>query len=292
MVVVKLLGGLGNQMFQYAAGRAVANRLGVELLIDISAFESYDLRRFELGSFRIHARVASLSDLNNIGFSNRVPAWILSLLRMMGFLSHQVVYKESSFTFDENILKVCPPIYLDGYWQSEQYFFNLASDLRQEFTLNQPLGDANRKILEQIREPSREAVSLHIRRGDYVSNAHTAQFHGLCSLEYYRLAVDYISKNVSNPHFFIFSDDLEWVRENLLLHHPMTLVDVNDANHGVFDISLMSSCRHHIIANSSFSWWGAWLNSYMEKIVIAPKHWFADAMLDTSDLIPASWIRL
>lgn len=292
MVVVKLLGGLGNQMFQYAAARSVANRLGVELLIDISAFESYDLRRYELASFRIHGRVASLSDVNNIGFSNQLPAWILCLLRMMGFLSHPVVYKESSFAFDENILKVSPPIYLDGYWQSEQYFFNLASDLRREFTLNQPLDEVNHKMLEQIQHPSREAVSLHIRRGDYVSNAQTAQFHGLCSLEYYRLAVDYISENVSNPHFFIFSDDLKWVRENLLLNHPMTLVDVNDANHGVFDITLMSSCRHHIIANSSFSWWGAWLNSYVGKIVIAPKRWFADATLDTSDLIPGSWIRL
>lgn len=292
MVIVRLLGGLGNQMFQYATGRSVANRLGTDLLLDVSAFEHYDLRRFELGTFAIEARVATSSDLVRARVVTAEPSWRSRLGKIVGFTEPSTLFKETAFTYDQNILQVSAPVHLDGYWQSERYFLDVASKLRKEFTLTQPLDEANRQMLKQIRDPLSQAVSLHIRRGDYVSNAHTAQFHGVCPLDYYRSAVDHMSARSSKPHFFVFSDDPEWVRGNLSLDHPMTVVEVNSADRGVFDMMLMMSCSHHVIANSSFSWWGAWLNPHEDKIVVAPKTWFSGASLDTRDLIPSSWIRL
>lgn len=292
MVIVRLLGGLGNQMFQYATGRSVANRLGVDLLLDVSAFKHYDLRRFELGSFAVEGRVATSSDLDRARVGADWPSWLSRLGRIVGFNDPAALFKESAFTYDENILRVCAPVHLDGYWQSERYFLDVASKLRKEFTLTQPLDEINRRMLTQIRDPLRQAVSLHIRRGDYVSNAQTAMYHGVCPLDYYRSAVDHISARVRKPHFFVFSDDPDWVRGNLSIDHPMTVVEVNSPDRGVFDMALMMSCRHHVIANSSFSWWGAWLNPHDDKIIVAPKRWFSGASLDTRDLIPASWTRL
>jgi hypothetical protein len=292
LVIVKLLGGLGNQMFQYATGRAVASRLGAELLLDVSAFEHYGLRRYELAAFAIEGRVATSADLARAEGNAAWPAWLGRLRKVVGLARPAALYKEAAFTYDGNILRVRAPAHLDGYWQSERYFLDVAEKLRKEFTLTQPVDEANRQILDQIRAPLCQAVSLHIRRGDYVSNAHTAQFHGVCSLDYYRSAVDYLATRVSKPHFFVFSDDPDWVSNNLSLAHPMTVVEANGADRGALDMMLMMSCRHHVIANSSFSWWGAWLNPHEDKIVIAPKRWFGGAALDTRDLIPSSWIRL
>jgi len=279
-------------MFQYAAGRSLANRLGTELMLDLGAFDHYDLRRYELGAFDIHAGVATAYDLSLAGSKTRSPSWLSRLGSLLGLNSSMALYKEADFTYDENILGLRAPVCLDGYWQSERYFFDVAVLLRQEFTLKQPFDEANRRIFEQIIDPQSQAVSLHVRRGDYVTNAHTAQYHGVCSLDYYRLAVDYIAERVSKPYFFVFSDDPDWVRNNLTMEHPMTIVAANSADRGVWDMTLMKSCRHHVVANSSFSWWGAWLNPSEEKIVIAPKLWFSGASLDTRDLIPSSWIRL
>jgi hypothetical protein len=292
MVLVKLLGGLGNQMFQYATGRAVANRLGAQLLLDLSAFEHYNLRRYELDALSVEARVATSSDLARAGSNTSVSSFLWHLFRLKGLNRPALLYKEASFEYDDEIRQVRAPVHLDGYWQSERYFVDVADELRKEFALKQPLDEANRRMLEKICDPLIQAVSLHIRRGDYVSNEHTAQFHGVCSLEYYQLAVEYIAARVSKPHFFVFSDDPEWVSHNFSVDHPMTVVEVNGADRGVLDMTLMKSSRHHIIANSSFSWWGAWLNPREDKIVVAPKRWFSGASLDTRDLIPVSWTRL
>jgi len=204
-VIVKLLGGLGNQMFQYATGRAVANRLGTPLLLDLSAFERYNLRHYELGAFHIEARVATSSDLVRAGCNTVLPVWLRRLGRLAGLIRPAALHKETAFTYDEKILQVYAPVQLDGYWQSERYFLDVADKLRKEFTLSQPLDEANRRMLDKIRDPLIQAVSLHIRRGDYVSNAHTAQFHGVCSLGYYQSAVDHLATRLRKPHFFVFS---------------------------------------------------------------------------------------
>lgn len=292
VVVSRLLGGLGNQMFQYAVGRAVAERHGVPLLLDISGFKDYDLRCYELDAFSISAGIASEAQLAAF---TRLPQqqgfWAGLRRRLVGALS-QSVLREASYTYDARIETTRPPVLLDGYWQSEKYFAHLAPVLRRELTLKGGLDTANREMLGQIAGAGTRAVSLHVRRGDYVSNPHTAQYHGACTLDYYRSAVEWMSRQIASPHFFVFSDDPAWVQANLDIPHATTLVQVNDADHGIFDLTLMKSCGHHIIANSSFSWWSAWLNPSPDKIVIAPQQWFRESANDTRDLLPSAWIRL
>lgn len=279
-------------MFQYATGRAVAHRHGVPLLLDSSGFAHYDLRRYELGELSIQARLATEDELTRAGVKAKAPTLLNRVSKVLGLDRPANLLKEASFTYDARIEQATPPVYLDGYWQSERYFSTIRAQLLQELTLKSNWGPDNEDMFGQILAAGAGAVSLHVRRGDYVTNAHTASYHGVCSLDYYRVAVAYIAERVSAPYFFIFSDDLDWVRQNLQTGFPMTFVAVNSADNGICDLMLMRSCRHHIIANSSFSWWGAWLNSSEDKIVVAPQHWFSGASHDTSDLIPASWIRL
>ena len=136
------------------------------------------------------------------------------------------------------------------------------------------------------------SVSIHVRRGDYLTNPVTFQTHGLCDIDYYKKAIDEILDLVDKPHFFIFSDDQSWAKSNIIFGAPTDYVMHNNSLKNYEDLRLMSYCRHHIIANSSFSWWGAWLGNNPEKIVIAPKKWFNDPKIDTTDLIPDTWLRL
>lgn len=292
MILVKLIGGLGNQMFQYATGRALAQRCGVPLLLDASGFAHYDLRRYELDELSIQARPASEDELARAGVVASAPTLVNRVKRALGIQRPTNVLREASFTYDARVEAAQAPVYLDGYWQSERYFVGIADLLRKEFTLKAPADDANAEMANQIAAAGTKAVSLHIRRGDYVNNPHTAQYHGVCSLDYYRAAVDHVAARVTDPHFFVFSDDHAWVSQNFKLPYAATLVNVNGADRGVWDMALMKACRHHIIANSSFSWWGAWLNPAADKIVVAPERWFAGATHDTSDLIPSTWTRL
>lgn len=291
VVTVRLLGGLGNQMFQYATGRSLAIRLGAELLLDVSAFECDELRKYELANFRISARICNLEEFMRGGVKDGVfGRWASKVRGRRRWRT--VVFKEPSFTYDPEFARLSAPVYLDGYWQSERYFADQAGLLRDEFVLKSPIDSRNERVIASIELAGAASVSLHVRRGDYVSNPQTAQYHGVCSLDYYVAAIKYISSRVSDPVFFVFSDDLEWVRANLQTDHTVMFVDVNDASQGAWDMELMRKCRHHVIANSSFSWWGAWLNPHPDKIVIAPRRWFSGASHDTRDLIPASWVRL
>ncbi len=293
MVIASLIGGLGNQMFQYAAARALADRHNAPLLLDTSGFEDYPLRRFELGELKIRAEIATPHHLDTIRpqqFKNklgRILSHLESSLRRPGKIR---IFNERSFAYDANFFEQSPPIYLNGYWQSERYFLDSARAIREDFTLKLPLDSACQNVLGNIKQTT--SVSLHVRRGDYVTNTTTAQFHGTCSLAYYQAAVGYIAAQVTDPHFFVFSDDLDWVGKNLHVPYLTTLVDVNGPDRGVADMALMSACQHHIIANSSFSWWGAWLNSAENKIVVAPQRWFNQASHDTRDLLPESWVKL
>lgn len=299
LVVSRLIGGLGNQLFQYAAGRALADRIGAHLKLDVSGFESQALRKYELGEMNIRASIASAEELRAFQKNDQTGTGLRVLLerakRKFGLRS-AAIYREPSFTYGSGLSSISAPVYLDGYWQSEQYFINIAIALRDELTLAEEPDIENKAILAAIYESNSltasAAVSLHVRRGDYVSNAATAQYHGVCSLDYYRDAIAHVAARVANPHFFVFSDDPEWADANLHTGFQTTVVKANRADRGVFDLNLMKSCRHHIIANSSFSWWGAWLNADPGKIVIAPKVWFKGAKHQTDDLIPASWARL
>ncbi len=297
LVIARLMGGLGNQMFQYATARALALRRGAALKFDITGFSevgSHTERRYELDSLRIHGGPADAVDLGRFGRIRRAgfPRLdrVLRWLRIDRSNGDWPVYREPHFQFDPALPELRAPVYLDGYWQSERYFSDIAALLRQEFTAKAPLDPKNNALAQSI--DAVNAVSLHVRRGDYVDNPATNRFHGICSLDYYQRALDYISLRVEAPHLFVFSDDQQWTRANLRYTAATTFVDVNDPEHGYRDMGLMARCRHHIIANSSFSWWGAWLNPSHEKIVVAPDRWFSASRNDTRDLIPSSWVRL
>lgn len=288
-VTTRLLGGLGNQMFQYAAARALADRAGSELLLDVSEFAHYTLRRYELDTLRVRARVLPApAQTAAVGPLARKARSLVQ--RLLPARKGTPVYREPSFAFDPGLLQQRPPVALEGYWQSEKYFLDDADAIRRDFTLAGEPDAANRAVLQRMQ--GTVPVSLHVRRGDYVTNANAAAFHGTCSPGYYRQAVEHIAQRCGPVTLFVFSDDQGWVRANMPFAHPTVHVDCNPPDRGVWDMHLMKHCRHHVVANSSFSWWGAWLNPSSDKIVVAPRRWFTDPSLDTSDLVPAAWIRL
>lgn len=273
MIITKIYGGLGNQMFQYAIGRSLSINKNKKLYLESSSFSSYKLRNYQLDIFNI-----------NVSIINRFYLKFLLFFK----LAKKVKEQEPFFKKDGEI-PLGHIIFLDGYWQCEDYFKDIRKELLEDFKLKVDLDSENKKILNLIK--SKNSVSLHVRRGDYVENSKTNQVHGTCSLDYYKKAIEYIKKNVKNPHFFIFSDDIDWCKENIKLRKEESFfVDINSPEKGYFDLELMKNCKHFIIANSSFSWWGAWLSENSKKIIIAPKQWLRSK--DEGELVPKSWIRL
>jgi hypothetical protein len=276
LVVTRLDGGLGNQLFQYAVGRALALRYGATLKLDLSVFPSYPLRRYELDKYPIRATIATEDELMMFGDD---PASSASGCKR---------YREPHFPFDPAVFGAAPPVQLIGFWQTERYFRHIADTIRRELTPIKPMDTENERALANILHS--RSVAVHVRRGDYVSNPVTAAHHGVLSPSYYKRAMDYIASRVSDPVFYVFSDGHDWVRDNLRHPAPLVQITVNGPERGFRDIQLMSACKHHILANSSFGWWGAWMNASRDKIVIAPTPWFLNKALDTRDLLPPSWV--
>lgn len=288
MIVVRLCGGLGNQLFQYAAGRRLAMVRRTELVLDLGWYvrtpSSDTQRTYELDHYPIKARVATTGE----ALWCRLHEGRLSRLAYY-FPRRWDHWRERIFDFDPMVLDLQDNTYLDGYWQSYRYFEEYAQLIQDELTPIAPLDLKDEEVAGLITRGN--AVSVHVRRGDYVTHQTAAAYHGLCSLDYYKSALAHISDHVSNPHFFVFSDDPAWTRENLPLPGQATFVDHNGSATAFQDLRLMSLCQHQIIANSSFSWWGAWLNKRPDKIVVVPQQWFTDQR-DIRSLIPDNWIRL
>jgi len=307
VVIVRLKGGLGNQMFQYAAAKALATARGVRLGLDLTAFDADPKRRFELDRLPISATIASPRAIFRVTArpqtrsqraltrSARALARVarlppdreLGLLRPLGV--DRRVYSEPHFHFDPNFQNLPPDVYLDGYWQSERYFAGIADKLRRELTVGAAAQSEARDLERAIR--STESVGVHVRRGDYVTDERTAAYHGTCDPDYYRAAAERVREVAGQPHFFVFSDDPGWVRTDLAFLSPSTVIGPGGRTRPHDDMRLLSLCRHAIIANSSFSWWGAWLNDRPGKRVVAPARWFSDPSIDTSDLLPKDWLR-
>lgn len=294
MVIVRLVGGVGNQLFQYAAARSLAVRHRVNLKLDITPFDAYKLHKYSLSNFNIQEELATCEEIERIKSGVGINKWLSFMWYFR--VNRTAYYRQPVFTenvlgpFDPNIFKTPKNIYLDGYWQSEKYFFDIQDIIRTEFTTKPNHSLQTQQIAEHITNV--QSVSIHIRRGDYVSNPETNRVHGACNLDYYHRCIAKIRENIVSPHFFVFSDDPKWVINNLRIAAPITYVTHNDASRNYEDLHLMSLCRHNIIANSSFSWWGAWLNANPNKMILAPRKWFNDASIDTSDLLPDKWLKI
>jgi hypothetical protein len=296
MIIVRISGGLGNQLFQYAYGRSMAIKNTTELKLDISSLKNTE-RAFGLDVFTIKASLAEPLDYKKVGivdvskqdFFSKIQKKLIELLEENKPNNQKKIIREAGFTFNADLMEISGDHYVVGLWQSEKYFSSFRSDILSDLTLKNPLSPAADHLKSDM--VALNSVSIHIRRGDYVSNAHTNQKHGVCPPEYYARTIEHITKHVSNPHFFVFSDDIAWVKENLKLPSQTTYVS-GSTTQAHEELMLMSFCKHNIIANSSFSWWGAWLNQNPAKIVIAPKQWFATSTIETKDLIPLSWVQL
>lgn len=279
-------------MFQYALGRALSLELSVPLRLDVRGFAGYALHNgYELDRvFDTEILLAGEADLRAVlGLRAVEPLRRLLLRRGMAAFRGQRLVVEPNLAYWHQIRAVPDNCYLLGNWQSEKYFRHVAATIRADFSFKRPLSGLNVALAE--RASNCTAVSLHVRRGDIATNAQSLAIHGLCSLEYYRKAIEHVGGHVEQPEFFVFSDDVAWARENLRIEYPCHFIDHNTGRESYNDMHLMSLCRHHIIANSSFSWWGAWLDPRDDKIVVAPSRWFA-AELDSSDIVPSTWVRI
>ena len=286
-VVVGLSGGLGNQMFQYAAGRALSLKLNVPLKLDLSWFLGSKDRAYTLNAFAIKGSLTTPFPL----LPRLLRRFEARLSRRWGTARMGVpILREPHFHFDSKFEFIEKPVYLEGYWQSPNYFNHYASIINDDFSPISSIPEHCKPLLQKIN--ALESICVHVRRGDYVANPTAAKVHGICPIEYYQRAISILTKDMTNPHCFIFSDDPDWVRNSLYLTVPSTVVNVNSALDANWDLYLMRACTHFVIANSSLSWWGAWLGQAPEKRVIAPKRWFMDPSINTLDLIPKEWERI
>ena len=277
---VKLSGGLGNQMFQFAVGFSIAKKNNVKLSLDLSYINQRQLHNgFELEKvFSIYSKVSFLnkpSSFNSINFSE--------ILNKIDITFYN--FKEPHFHYTPDILDIPKHSFLDGYWQSELYFKDYAKEIKKIFNFSDQLDKQNHLIANDIIQ--NDSISIHIRRGDFLIKQNNNHYIDL--KEYYLKAINESSKFFKNPKYFIFTDDPLWVTENFVLGDSYIIIDANHAGKSFLDMYLMSLCKSNIIANSSFSWWSAWLNNKNDKIVYAPKNWFKDKSICTDNLIPNSW---
>lgn len=288
MIIVKLKGGLGNQMFQYATGLAVASAQGEELKLDVSGYNdpryvnANTPRQYRMFPFNLSAGVATITEVEKA----RNPLWFFSkILRAF----NQRILKKHYVDYDPKLFKKrCN--YIEGYFQSEKNFIEIKDKVLKEFTLKKEF-ESEIFLAEKNRIDKIKGVSVHIRRGDYVSDPKTKSAHGVCSKDYYEKAMSIMRSKIESAVFYFFSDDIEWVKKEFGTHADYIYVS-RPSLVEYEELMLMSSCAHNIIANSSFSWWGAYLNQNKHKIVIAPKKWVNREPDPHPSIIPEGWIRI
>lgn len=292
MIVIRLRGGLGNQMFQYALGKRIAKQLNTNIKLDLTSLlktskdKNVTNRDYQLGIFNIEesflVQPNLLRALDKVGLN--FISQFLKGIKLLGFKS----YKERTYTVEDWLLKnPTDKTLYSGYWQSEAYFEAAEDELRKDFKFKGELSLQATKIQEKIE--SVNAVCIHMRRGDYVGNR---MFNDL-GLDYFKKSVDYIGERSNEPHFFVFSDDPKWCKENVNFDYDYTVVNY-ETEYVKYkeDLQLMASCKHFVMSASSFSWWAVWLSNRKDNIVIAPEPWFLNDAKDTRDLISQNWVRL
>ena len=260
MIICKTQGGLGNQLFQWAYARSLSVDFNLPFFLDLNFYNN---------QFGVTKRSFLLSKFKNINFNIFNGYNVNRLIRITDDFNYKKI------TYQENL-----NYYLDGYWQSEKYFKSNSDTIKKELSINE---EDKSKFLSKYPELLKKSVSIHVRRTDYVNQQHN---HPLQTIEYYKNAINYIGEY---NHLLIFSDDINWCKENLEFSN-MIFIENNDE---ITDMQIMSLCTDNIIANSSFSWWGAWLNNNPNKKIVAPEKWFGQNLnLNTSDIIPENWLKI
>lgn len=287
MVIIKIKGGLGNQMFQYAFYLNLKNR-GTDVKMDISGLDLY-LDSFGRGdiwdAFCVNRDFASANEIQEL-LKNENK--IINKLQMKIFKYSNTHYvQRNPFYFNTDIFNM-DNIYLDGYWQNEKYFIGYREKILNHFKIKKELSNDNKLYLDMINS-SQQSVSLHIRLGDYLEKTNKKIYGDICTPEYYKKAVKYFEKTYKNPVFFIFSNDVKNIKP-FMDSKKYILVNCNNEKNAWADLYLMSKCKHNIIANSTFSWWGAWLNQNEKKTVMAPSKMMNTIHAD--DIYPDSWIKI
>ena len=291
MIIVKIHGGIGNQMFQYAAARRLAYKNNTELKLDITHYNTLVLpnglpyRTFDLSIFNVKPVVATEKEINL--FKNNATSFLeRGINKVKSKISQRSIVYEPHYHFYSELLDKKGNIYIDGYWQSEKYFVDIKEILNDEFVIFSSLNSEGLELLSKIKNVN--SICLNIRRQEDSNRYSSSYFE-----EYITNGMNLMAAKIANPHFFIFSDDLNWVRENVKFNYQHTIVEKYLYGDKYRDcMFLMINCKHFIIPNSSFGWWAAWLNTNPDKIIIAPEKWSLDKTINTQDLIPKSWIRL
>lgn len=294
MLTVRLQGGLGNQLFQYAFIKSLALQKGVgfqldrRYLLNRTLRKNFTFREYDLSIFNVEEN-----------FYQPDVAWTAKevyadKLRLYTQLKRQQLtgkirrkYIEPFFQYDERIVQIPNNAYCVGYFQSYRYFEDMFPQMRTDFSFKMPIDNTCYPLLQQIEETN--SVALHVRRGDFVN--HT--FHGSVSMEYYLAAVAHLAKTENNLQLFVFSDDVHWCSQHLSFEYPTVFVAAELAGEKARNhFELMQKCRHFIISNSSFAWWAAYLGNASNKKVVAPKKWLQNPIINTNDITPPSWLRL
>ena len=285
-IIVNLKGGLGNQLFQYACGRALSLQNKADFGLDINGFDraapTETARKYALGVFKIKAGIATEAEI----LKTKYPFGIVS--KGMRFIRAKIL-RQFIIGYDKKVLTWKGDVYLDGFFQSEKYFSQYSKEILADIQLKQPCTTHTVAIIEEIRS-KKNSISLHIRRGDYVKDKTTNLYHGTCGPEYYAKALQHVTNKIgTDVHIFVFSDDIVWVHENMPLAYPCTYVSDVTKIPDYEELICMSTCMHNIIANSSYSWLGAWLNQNKYKIVVAPSPWTRDIKNSPKEIIPDNW---
>ena len=293
MIITNIIGGLGNQMFQYAAGRAAAYHNKTDLAIDIMGYKRPNHQRhqgYELGRvFKVDPVEIDQDELKDfLGWrANDIVRRILKLRALSKFRRNYII--EPHFHYWNKFKNIKNDSYLSGYWQSEKYFVEIERLIRKDFEFDAALSELNCYIADDIK--INKSVSIHVRRGDLITDRRVSKLMIPCSIEYYINAMKYYSTSLTRPKFYIFSDDPDWVKNNFPSGFNFEIIQHNSGENSYIDMQLMSLCEHHIISNSSFSWWGAWLNPSTAKCTIAPKLWFQNNY-NPDDLRFGNWIQM
>ncbi len=277
------MGGLGNQLFQYATAYSISKLQKTELVLDKRFFDTNN----QHGGYRLEK--LNIPNLSVVATEHEKPKWKVNLITkipMLDWIIDTKIIHESRFqgahTIPDHAL-------LLGYWQDSKYFSQNLKEFREFFV---PVSITSKVSSERLEMQKLNSVSVHIRRGDYITNPEALRNHGICSIAYYTKAINYVLEKVKNPTFYIFSDDVSWVEDNLA-----KLFKANDSfymigNSQEEDLWLMSNAKHHIVANSSFSWWGAYLASGNKQIVVSPFPWFDIPQKYTVDPSLSGWKRV